>query len=98
MFNLQSGRHQQSFPALSTKPGLKDHRKNPLAVDNANTKHTKAVTGLMVDNLNQTVISCGLDGKVKVRYSQYASLLRLMNPSSNNIIRASSSGISYRGA
>ena len=68
MFNLQSGRHQQSFPALSTKPGLKDHRKNPLALDNASTKHTKAVTGLMVDNLNQTVISCGLDGKVKVRY------------------------------
>lgn len=83
MFNLQSGRHHQSFPALSVKPGLKDHRRNPLAVDNAQTKHTKAVTGLMVDNLNQTVISCGLDGKVKVNIARYASLPRLMNPIPN---------------
>jgi U3 small nucleolar RNA-associated protein 21 len=29
------------------------------------TKHTKAVTGLMIDSLNRTVVSCGLDGKVK---------------------------------
>ncbi|OJJ35746.1 hypothetical protein ASPWEDRAFT_40984 [Aspergillus wentii DTO 134E9] len=57
MFNLQSGSHRQSFPARPLKPY--DRRKTEEA------KHTKAVTGLMVDGLNQTVISCGLDGKVK---------------------------------
>lgn len=30
------------------------------------SKHTKSVTGLMIDNLNRTVVSCGLDGKLKV--------------------------------
>lgn len=29
-------------------------------------KHTKAVTGIVVDSLNKTVISSGADGKVKV--------------------------------
>ncbi|KAF9885124.1 hypothetical protein FE257_000701 [Aspergillus nanangensis] len=56
MFNLQSGSHRQSFPT-------RIRQKKNLQV--ASTKHTKAVTGLMVDGLNQTVISCGLDGKVK---------------------------------
>lgn len=29
-------------------------------------KHTKAVTGIVVDSLNKTVISSGADGNVKV--------------------------------
>lgn len=70
MFNLQSGRLHQSFPTLPLRSQIqassKGHGKAPFAVDNSETKHTKAVTGLMVDGLNQTVISCGLDGKVKV--------------------------------
>lgn len=64
MFNLQSGAHRQSFPG-------KGHKKKgsvPSALlKDENPGHTKAVTGLMVDSLNQTVISCGLDGKVKVK-------------------------------
>ena len=28
-------------------------------------KHTKAVTGVVVDSMNKTVISCSLDGKIK---------------------------------
>jgi U3 small nucleolar RNA-associated protein 21 len=63
MFNMQSGLHRQSFP-----PPLPKSRKLKVQIaDNSATKHTKAVTGLMIDNLNRTVISCGLDGKVKVR-------------------------------
>ncbi|KAF3401863.1 hypothetical protein F1880_009713 [Penicillium rolfsii] len=61
MFNMQSGLHRQSFPPRPLKA------RNPKIqpVDHSASKHTKAVTGLMVDNLNRTVISCGLDGKVK---------------------------------
>jgi U3 small nucleolar RNA-associated protein 21 len=62
MFNMQSGLHRQSFP-----PRLPKSRNPKIQpVDHSVSKHTKAVTGLMVDNLNRTVISCGLDGKVKV--------------------------------
>ncbi|GAD95804.1 snoRNA binding protein [Paecilomyces variotii No. 5] len=57
MFNLQSGLHRQSFPARLRNPSKKFAA--------AEGKHTKAVTGIMVDSLNRTVVSCGLDGRVK---------------------------------
>jgi U3 small nucleolar RNA-associated protein 21 len=61
LFNMQSGQYRQSFPPRALKPrGVKV---NPRA---SNAKHTKAVTGLMIDSLNRTVVSCSLDGKVKV--------------------------------
>lgn len=69
VFNLQSGQHRQCFPAR----GLKSRRTGELGLANGsqekNIGHTKAVTGLVVDSLNRTAISCGLDGKVKVRYT-----------------------------
>ncbi|KAJ5469430.1 hypothetical protein N7539_009048 [Penicillium diatomitis] len=61
MFNMQSGQHRQSFPP----PAPKSRKARVPVADRSADKHTKAVTGLMVDNLNRTVISCGLDGKVK---------------------------------
>ena len=70
MFNLQSGRYRQSFPARQVgPPSQKGSRDGP--GKNVETKHNKAVTGLMVDGLNQTVISCGLDGRIKVNISAY---------------------------
>ena len=53
MFNMQSGLYRQSFPSRGRGNGA---------------KHSKAVTGVAIDGLNQTIISCGLDGKVKVRF------------------------------
>ncbi|KAB8253847.1 Utp21 specific WD40 associated putative domain-containing protein [Aspergillus pseudonomiae] len=50
MFNMQSGLYRQSFPSRGRGNGA---------------KHSKAVTGVAIDGLNQTIISCGLDGKVK---------------------------------
>ncbi|KAE9990570.1 hypothetical protein EG327_001253 [Venturia inaequalis] len=76
MFNLQSGMHRQRFPPRLTQKqaqrlraqqlesgidGLQDS--SPFA--RGQGKHAKAVTGLQVDGLNKTVISCGADGKVK---------------------------------
>ncbi|MCJ1458999.1 hypothetical protein MMC28_009376 [Mycoblastus sanguinarius] len=78
-FNLQSGIHRQKFPSSLT-PGQARKLKLTQADGNSASinvvdgtkryspgegKHKKAVTGLMVDGLNRTLISCGLDGKIK---------------------------------
>ena len=74
MFNLQSGQHRQKFPsALTPAQARKLKMQHFESLDSRHTgkfrtgegKHSKAVTGLMVDNLNQTVFSCSLDGKLK---------------------------------
>lgn len=58
IFNLQSGQRRQQFPP---SPSSK-HKSRKVAVSG----HTKAVTGLAIDILNRNVVSCGLDGKLKV--------------------------------
>ena len=79
MFNLQSGIRRQQYPATLTPAqarklksqsqdvvlsnGLDHHGRKRFAAGEG--KHTKDVTGIMVDNLNKTVFSCGLDGKIK---------------------------------
>ncbi|EEH03410.1 U3 small nucleolar RNA-associated protein [Histoplasma capsulatum G186AR] len=79
MYNLQSGMHRQSFPARVTPTQARKLKMmqldemSDLATGSSGKrsfqmgegKHTSAVSGLMVDALNTTVISCGLDGKVK---------------------------------
>ncbi|RMZ86637.1 hypothetical protein DV736_g6135, partial [Chaetothyriales sp. CBS 134916] len=67
MFNLQSGAHRQRFPPR-LKAGLaKDlkHRleKNPDLLDTIRG-HSDAITGLVVDGLNETMVSTSLDGTV----------------------------------
>jgi U3 small nucleolar RNA-associated protein 21 len=61
---MQSGQHRLSLPLQNTK--IKPGRGSE-ALQRGH-KHTKAVTGLALDALNRTAVSCGLDGKVKVRY------------------------------
>ncbi|KAK4189303.1 Utp21 specific WD40 associated putative domain-containing protein [Podospora australis] len=80
LFNLQSGKHRQRFPSRLTPAQLRQLKMQQLRnLDKANElqaratktfapgtgRHTQAVTGLVVDSLNKTVISCGLDGKIK---------------------------------
>ncbi|EFR05515.1 U3 small nucleolar RNA-associated protein 21 [Nannizzia gypsea CBS 118893] len=72
MYNLQSGIRRQSFPPRLTPAQAKKAKLQRLVDADENeldprksTKHTKAITGIVVDSLNTTVISCGLDGKVK---------------------------------
>lgn len=75
MYNLQSGMHRQRYPPKLT-PSQAKRRQLELAnqaPDNGHKtwakglgRHTKAVTGIQVDNLNRTVVSTGLDGRVKV--------------------------------
>ncbi|KAF7118999.1 hypothetical protein CNMCM5793_008639 [Aspergillus hiratsukae] len=79
VFNLQSGQHRQSLPARD----LKGKRTGELGLASSSQEnkigHTKAVTGLVVDSLNRTTISCGLDGKVKFWDFQSGLLLDELN-------------------
>ena len=78
-FNLQSGIQRQKFPSSLT-PGQARKLKMDYAAGNdaiargldgsrkytlGEGRHKKAVTGLMIDGLNKTLFSCGLDGKIK---------------------------------
>jgi len=67
MFNLQSGVHRQRFP-----PRIKPAQAKQLKLRQAQSDkpieihkgHNDGITGIVVDNLNQTMISSGLDGTV----------------------------------
>ena len=80
MYNLQSGVHRQRFPSRLTPAQARQLKMQQLRQADdvvqlqnegarkfaAGTgKHTKAITGLIVDSMNKTVISCSLDGKIK---------------------------------
>lgn len=79
MYNLQSGVHRQRFPSKLTPAQARQMKIQQLrqADDAASQaergqkfvagegKHTKAVTGIVVDSMNKTVVSCAMDGKVK---------------------------------
>ena len=79
VFNMQSGIRRQRFPqpltpAQARKVKMKhlssakesDELENPVRKYGLGEgRHTKDVTGLAVDGLNRTVVSCSLDGKIK---------------------------------
>lgn len=78
MYNLQSGLHRQRYPA-KTKAGRSQSGKSLEAhatkdepesrapsFGSGSGKHNGPVSGIVVDAVNRTVISSGLDGKLKV--------------------------------
>lgn len=68
MYNLQSGQHRRRFPQPLTQQQARLVRSGKAAGSVAmlgKGRHTKAVTGILTDALNRTVISTGLDGKIK---------------------------------
>ena len=82
MYNLQSGQHRRRFPTRLSQAEAKKLKLQQLQSDNTPIdsqlqppkfgkgvgKHKGAITGIAVDSLNRVVISCGDDGKVKVRF------------------------------
>ncbi|PBP28582.1 WD domain-containing protein [Diplocarpon rosae] len=77
-FNLQSGQHHKRFPAklnktqsIKVKHQLQLEAEGRLGAPKPGTfpiglgKHRKSVTGVVIDQLSKTLISCSLDGKVK---------------------------------
>jgi len=76
MYNLQSGLHRQRFPAKLTPAQARALQEQNSKDGNTSTtsmkkysrgqgRHTKPITGLHVDNLNRTLISCSTDGTLK---------------------------------
>lgn len=80
MFNLQSGVHRQKFPSRLTPAQARQlkihqmrqtdsvqelHARSSFNFAPGTGKHTKPVTGIVVDSMNKLVISCSLDGTVK---------------------------------
>ncbi|EUC37081.1 hypothetical protein COCCADRAFT_86587 [Bipolaris zeicola 26-R-13] len=79
MYNLQSGKFRRKFPARLTSVEAKKYKLLQLEAEEAlgggddsprkfvkgEGKHKGAITGLAVDALNRTLISCSDDGKVK---------------------------------
>lgn len=67
MFNLQSGIHRQRFPPNPTAGQAKKWKQQQaLSGDEARSspRHRNRITGIAVDNVNKTVVSCGLDGAI----------------------------------
>ncbi|KAH8644331.1 hypothetical protein IG631_01795 [Alternaria alternata] len=94
MYNLQSGQFRRRFPARLTPVEAKQHKLRQLQAEEAlefaddaprkfakgEGKHKGAITGLTVDALNRTLISCSDDGKVKInglRYHRNSDLIAL---------------------
>lgn len=67
MYNLQSGIHRQQFPPKLTPAQAKQLRLRQLQPNNGTTNqgHQGSVSGVMVDALNQSLVSCGLDRSVR---------------------------------
>lgn len=65
MFNMQSGLHRQQFPSRSSRFTIRNPSSNS-GRGTTGEKHNKGISGLMIDALNQTVVSAGLDGRIKV--------------------------------
>jgi U3 small nucleolar RNA-associated protein 21 len=98
MFNLQSGQHRQKFPALFKQSQAKELKANPEEASKviaARRGHTASITGVVVDNLNQTVVSSALDCTVifwsfttglpvhRLKLPDAAALLMKYSPSSS---------------
>lgn len=74
MWNMQSGKERRSFalqgPAPGdTKPGIINAAKTGKSKEKAKApvRSMQAITGLVVDALNTTVIASTLEGKLYVR-------------------------------
>lgn len=73
MWNMQSGKERRSFSVAGatmgdSKPDIIQRAKTGKAKEKAkaNVRSTQAITGLVVDALNTTVIASTLEGKIYV--------------------------------
>jgi U3 small nucleolar RNA-associated protein 21 len=120
MFNLQSGLHRQRFPSKLTPAQARKLKMqqmeaaegkieaHPTRFQPGLGKHRKAVTGIVVDSLNQHVISCSLDGKIKfwdfktgnlvdeIDWHPMAAITGMRYHASNDLIALSCDDLSIR--
>jgi U3 small nucleolar RNA-associated protein 21 len=120
MFNLQSGLHRQRYPSKLTPAQARKLQMQKIQASEGAIevktakfppglgKHRKAVTGLVVDSLNKTLITCSLDGKVKfwgfgtgdlideIDWYPMASITGIRYHAPNDLIALSSDDLSIR--
>jgi len=120
MFNLQSGLRRQRYPAKLTPAQARKLQMQKIQASEGTIglkpvkfppglgKHRKAVTGLVVDSLNKTLITCSLDGKVKfwgfstgdlvdeIDWYPMASITGMRYHAPNDLIALSSDDLSIR--
>ncbi len=67
MYNLQSGIHRRKFPPKLSPVDIKQLRLHQLRNDTelADRGHHGSVSGIAVDALNQSMVSCSLDGSIR---------------------------------
>ncbi|RDL31351.1 Quinoprotein alcohol dehydrogenase-like protein [Venustampulla echinocandica] len=122
-FNLQSGMHRQRYPPRLTPAQARKLKLQKLQVQDGSLevgsklgkkftaglgKHTKAVTGLVVDSLTKHLISCSLDGSIKfwdfgtgnlvdeIDWHPMASITGMRYHASNDLIAVASDDLSIR--
>ena len=67
MFNLQSGSHRQRFPPRLKPAQAKQLKSQPEGAEELLERlrgHKDAITGIIVDNLNKSMVSTSLDGSI----------------------------------
>lgn len=67
MYNLQSGIHRQRFPPKLSPADTKRWRLRQLqnGDQSVNQGHHGTITGITVDSVNQSMVSCSLDGSIR---------------------------------
>ncbi len=67
MYNLQSGIHRRKFPPKPSPVDVKQLRLRQLRNDteSADQGHHGSISGITVDALNQSMVSCSLDGSIR---------------------------------
>ena len=67
MYNLQSGIHRQKFPPkLNSRQAKQSSARAPQNGLETSSGHEGCISGIAVDALNQTVVSCSLDSTVRI--------------------------------
>ena len=97
MFNLQSGTHRQRFPPRLKPSQAKELKNQDLDHSELLEKlrgHRAAITGLVVDSLNQTLVSTSLDGNVIFWSFATSQVLRRLRLDRTSVLRMKYNSVS----
>ena len=97
MFNLQSGTHRQRFPPRLKPSQAKGFRNQDVDHSELLEKlrgHRALITGLVVDSLNQTLVSTSLDGNVIFWSFSTGQVLRRLRLEGTSVLRMKYNSVS----
>lgn len=97
MFNLQSGAHRQRFPPRlkpSQAKELKNQEVDHFELLEKLRGHQAPVTGLVVDSLNQSLVSTSLDGTIIFWSFSTGQVLRRLRLNETSVLRMKYNSVS----